>query len=166
MTASTDSINGHADAERRDWDWETDGTLDHVYIETRLVHIRNGPSAGQTKPVLDFHGGGGDEIVTVWPPTVLRRMLRQELERRGKPDFEPGERIKVTPTGKRSGPNGQYWDFDEPEFEFAAPKPSAAALLGDEVGDVFGDEQTELALEAERDARDALHAPLGLLPDD
>ena len=122
-------------SERRDWHFDSDGALDGLYVETRAVTIKNGPSAGTTKPVLDFHVGLDDETVTVWPPAVLRRHFRDELRRRGKADFEPGERIRVTPKGKRDGANGPYWDFEPTWFEHAAPKPSAAQLL-----DAGGDE--------------------------
>jgi hypothetical protein len=117
------------DTQFRDWDWEQDGALDGMYVETRLVHVKNGPSAGQVKPVVDFHVGVDDELVTVWLPTVLRRMFREELQLRRKSDFEAGERIKVTPRGKRRGPNGSYWDFEDPIFEFPAPRPTAATML-------------------------------------
>ncbi len=131
--------------ERRDWDFGSDGDLDGLYVETRQVTIKNGPSAGQTKAVLDFHVGVDDEPVTVWPPTVLRRMLKEELTRRHKPDFEPGERMVVRPKGKRTGPNGQYWAFDDVVFEFAARKPTAVDLLagGDDVAE---DEDDDIAI--------------------
>jgi hypothetical protein len=118
--------------ERRDCDFGRDGALDGVYVETRRVTIASGPSAGETKAVLDFHVGLDDELVTVWPSAVLRRMLRDELRLRGKSDFEPGERVKITrKPEKRAGPNGRYWDFEHPRFEHAAPKPTAAELLAD-----------------------------------
>ena len=121
--------------ERRDWDFAADGELDGMYVETRSVTIKNGPSAGQTKTVVDFHVGPDDELVTVWPPTVLKRMFREELKRRGKSDFEPGERMLIRPKGKRTGPNGPYWDFENVEFEHAAPKPSAVDLFRNEPQD-------------------------------
>jgi hypothetical protein len=117
--------------ERRDWDFDRDGKLVGLYVETRQVTIKNGPSAGQSKAMIDFHVGVEDELVTVWPPAVLRRMLCEELRRRRKPDFEAGEQIEITPRGKRTGANGPYWDFDDVVFEFAAPKPTAADLLGE-----------------------------------
>ena len=104
--------------------------------QLRVVAIDDFPHAelveqGTTKPVLDFHVGLEDETVTVWPPKVLKGHFREELRRRGKPDFEPGEHIRVTPKGKRDGVNGPYWDFEPTWFEHAAPKPSAAELLAD-----------------------------------
>ena len=53
-------------AERRDWNWDTDGDLDGLYVETRSVTIKNGPSAGQEKLVFDFHVGVNDEPVSAW----------------------------------------------------------------------------------------------------
>jgi hypothetical protein len=154
-------VSNETDAKRRDWNWEQDGILDGLYVETRLVHIKSGPSAGQSKAVLDFHVGLEDELVTVWPTTVLKRMLAEELEARRKGDFERGERIRIVPLGKKVGPNGEYRDFGWPEFEFAAPRPSAAQLLGVEPSAVnrpLGDDEaeTQKALELERDERDAL----------
>lgn len=60
---------------------------------------------------------------------VLRSKFRNELQRRHKPDFEPGERITITPLGLRDGVNGSYRDFDV-VFEHAAPPRSTAELLG------------------------------------
>jgi hypothetical protein len=123
-------MNPSTATERRDWDFAKDGDLEVLYVETRRVTIANGPSAGHTKPVLEFHVGIDDELVTYWPSAVARRKLSEELNLRGKPDFEPGERIRISrPEEKTLGKNGLYW-ADEVEFEFAAPKPTAADLLG------------------------------------
>jgi hypothetical protein len=120
--------------ERRDWSWDKHGTLTGRYAGTRQVRIKQGPSAGQVKVVVDFEVG--NETVTVWPPTVLKRQLKDELQLRRKGDFEPLEKITIVPKGRRDGANGSYWDFEDPRFEFAAAKPSAATLLaGDEVLD-------------------------------
>jgi hypothetical protein len=124
VMASTDNTT----EQRRDHNWKRDSSFDGRYLETRQIHVRRGPSAGQTKAALNFLVG--DELVTVWPPAVLRRMLREELERRDKPDFEPGERIQITTKGLRDGASGSYWDFEEPIFEHGGPKPSAASILG------------------------------------
>ncbi len=113
---------------RRDWDWDTDGELDGLYVETRSVTVRNGPSAGQSKLVFDFHHGLNDEPVSAWETTVLRSKFSEELKRRKKPDFEPGERFVITPTGRKTSANGTYRDFHV-VFENAAPKPSTAELL-------------------------------------
>ena len=113
-------------AERRDWNWDRDGELVGLYVETRQVTVRSGPSAGQEKIVFDFHVGLDDELVSVWETTVLRSKFRQELRKRHKPDFEPGEQITIRPTGKKG--ENSYRDFDI-EFEHAAPKPTAADLL-------------------------------------
>jgi hypothetical protein len=32
---------------RRDWSWDVDGELDGMYVETREVAIKKGPSAGK-----------------------------------------------------------------------------------------------------------------------
>jgi hypothetical protein len=114
---------------RRDWNLDVDGELDGLYVETRAVTIKNGPSAGQTKAVLDLHVGIDDELVTLWPSTVARRKLADELGRRGHTDFEPGERLRFTRKGKKQGANGPYND-DDVWFENASPAPTAAAMLG------------------------------------
>ena len=115
--------------DRRDWSWDNDGALDGMYVETRSVAIRNGPSAGKSKLLFDFHLSADDSSVSVWETAVLRSKFREELKRRGKPEFEAGERIVITPTGTKEGVNGTYRDFAI-EFEFAAPKPTTAELLG------------------------------------
>ena len=90
---------------------------------------RNGPSAGESKLVFDFHVGVDDKAVSVWETAVLRSKFRDELKRRGKPDFEAG--VTITPTGKKTSTNGTYRDFDV-TFEHAAPRPTAADLLNAE----------------------------------
>jgi hypothetical protein len=123
---------------RKDWDFDRDGPLDGLYVETRQVTIRNGPSAGQTKPVIDLHVGVDDELVTLWLPAVLRRMLADELRLRGQPDFESGEHMRIVrKPEKRSGVNGDYWDFEPVVFEHPAPRPDAAAMLGTGLEDAF-----------------------------
>jgi hypothetical protein len=124
---------------RRDWSWDVDGQLDGMYVETREVVIKNGPSAGRSKLVFDFHVGIHDELVSVWETTVLRSKFRAELQARGASDFELGERIGVTPAGWKESGNGRYRDFDV-VFEHAAPKRSAAELLGADEGQ-GGDER-------------------------
>jgi hypothetical protein len=117
--------------QRRDWNWDRDGELEGLYVETRPVVVKNGPSAGMEKLVFDFHVGLEDKLVSVWETTVLRSKFGRELRTRRKPDFETGERIKVTPLGMKDGPNGSYLDFDI-EYEHAAPKRTGAELLADE----------------------------------
>jgi hypothetical protein len=132
-------------AERRDWNWDRDGKLVGLYVETRQVTVRSGPSAGQEKLVFDFHVGLDDELVSVWETTVLRSKFRQELRARRKPDFEPGEQFTITPTGKKG--ENSYRDFDV-EFEHAAPKPTALDLLDNESDEPDDDEhlfQTDAA---------------------
>jgi hypothetical protein len=128
-----------ADTEkRRDWNWDDDGQLDGMYVETRQVTIRNGPSAGQTKLVFDFHVGLEDELVSVFETAVLRSKLIAELKarkrQRDESDFGAGERIIITPKGMREGPNGSYRDFEDIVFEHPAEKPSALDLLGSDGG--------------------------------
>jgi hypothetical protein len=86
---------------RRDWNWDSDGKLEGLYVETRQVTIKNGPSAGKSKLIFDFHVGLEDERVSVWEATVLRSKFREELTRRGAFDFDPGERITITPLGMK-----------------------------------------------------------------
>ena len=119
-------MNG--DGGRRDWNWDSDGELEGHYVETRSVVVKNGPSAGKEKLVFDFHVGLEDESVSVWETAVLRSKFREELRARGESDFEPGERVTITPMGKKEGPNGVYRDFAL-TFEHGAPKRSAADLL-------------------------------------
>jgi hypothetical protein len=119
---------------RRDWRWDEDGELDAQYLELREVPVRNGPSAGQTKLVFDFEALEG-ETVSVWENAVLRSKFAAELRARRKPDFEPGERITITPLGYKDSPNGKYRDFAV-TFEHAAPKrtavePSGSPSMGD-----------------------------------
>lgn len=163
MPSTHETIQDNPDASRRDWDWERDGDLDGMYVETRLVHVKNGPSAGQVKPVLDFHVGIEDELITVWPPAVLRRQFREELQLRNKLDFEPGERFQVSPKGKKDGPNGPYWDFADTLFEFAAPKPSAAAMLGAGEDSSEGEDSAESHAPADASG---LNAPIETGDDD
>jgi hypothetical protein len=115
-------------SERRDWNWDNDGALGGMYVETREVTVKNGPSAGQTKLVFDFHVGPEDELVSVWGTTVLCSKLAHELRARRKPDFELGERFTITPTAWKESGNGKYRDFDV-DFEYPAPKRSAAEML-------------------------------------
>jgi len=115
--------------QRTDWDWDRDGELQGLYVETRQVTIKNGPSAGKTKLVFDFHVGVDDDTVSVWETTVIRSKFAAELKARGASDFEPGERIKLTPLDWKESANGKYRDFAV-WFEHAAPKPTAADLLG------------------------------------
>ena len=75
----------------RDWKWDNDGALDGLYVETREVTVRNGPSAGRQKLIFDFHVGVDDEAVSVWETAVLRSKFSKELRARRKPDFEAGE---------------------------------------------------------------------------
>lgn len=125
--------------ERRDWNWDRDGELEGLYVEMRSVVVRNGPSAGKEKIVVDFHVGLGDEPVSVWETAVLRSKFGQELRARRASDFQPGERIKITPLGKKESANGTYRDFAV-EFEHAAPKRTAAELLADESEDADVDD--------------------------
>jgi hypothetical protein len=131
---------------RRDWDLARDGDLDGRYVELRKVVVKNGPSAGQVKLVLDLHVGLNDELVSLFPGTVALRQLREELERRAAADFEPGERIKIARGEKRQGVNGSYW-VDQIWFEHAAPKPSAADLLRVEEQADFASGEPQLLLE-------------------
>ena len=117
----------------RDWDWN-DGTLEGLYLETREVTIRNGPSAGATKLIFDFHTGLDDELVSVFETAVLRSKFANELRARRKPAFEPGESIRIEPLEWRESANGRYRDFDV-TFEHAAPKRTAADLLSSEASD-------------------------------
>jgi hypothetical protein len=113
---------------RRDWNWDKDGALEGLYLETREVVVKEGPSAGKSKLIFDFHTGFEDETVSVWETAVILSEFTRELRARRKADFEPGERIVITPAGKATGQNGTYHKF-EFEFEHAAPKPTAAELL-------------------------------------
>ena len=115
-------------SERRDWDWGSDGELVGLYVETRAVTVKNGPSAGKERLIFDFHVGADDQLVSVWESTVLKSKLRKELHKRHKTDFEPGERMAITPLGTKEGANGPYRDFAV-EFEHAAPKLTTADLL-------------------------------------
>jgi hypothetical protein len=113
----------------RDWSWDSDGRLEGLYVETRVVNVANGPSAGQQKIVFDFHVGIEDELVSVWETSVLNSKFAEELKARGKPDFEAGEHFLITPKGtKQSASGNSYRDFDV-QFEHAAPKPTPAELL-------------------------------------
>lgn len=113
----------------RDWDWDKDGALEGLYIESRVVNVANGPSAGERKVVFDFHVGLEEELVTVWETSVLNSKFSQELKARGRPDFEPGERFVITPKGTKTSAAGHgYRDFGV-VFEHAAPKLTAAELL-------------------------------------
>jgi hypothetical protein len=47
----------HSGSDFRDWNWDTDDVLEGRYVETRLVNVANGPSAGERKIVFDFHVG-------------------------------------------------------------------------------------------------------------
>ena len=135
-------LRGDTSEYPRTWNWDEDGDLDGRYVEMRSVTIKNGPSVGQSKLLFDFHLTDTDESVSVWETAVLRSKFRRELKARRKPDFEPGEQMVIRPTDWKEGPNGKYRNF-EVEFERAAPKPTAADLLGtdkstdepDDVGD-------------------------------
>jgi hypothetical protein len=138
---------------RRDWSWDSDGALEGRYVSTREVSVKNGPSAGQSKLVFDFHVGLDDELVSVWETTVVRSNFGRELSARGKADFEPGELMTITPTGEKEGKNGTYRDFSI-TYEFAAPKKSAAQLLAARSDDVEPNEHL-WASEEEKDDSDA-----------
>jgi len=123
------SISSTPGETRRDWNWDRDGALEGMYVETREVAIKNGPSAGKRKLIFDFHHGIEDAPVSIFETTVLRSKFREELRARAKADFEPGERITITPTGRKTSAEGfEYPDFDV-TFEHAAPRKSAAELL-------------------------------------
>jgi hypothetical protein len=125
----------YTDEQSRDWDWDVDGSLEGMYVEARLCHIKDGPSAGQDKLRFEFHLPPDDESVGFWETTVLKSKFREELKLRGKSDFEPGELITIRPTGKKKNARGDrsYRDFDI-GYEYAAPRPSTLDLLaaGDE----------------------------------
>jgi hypothetical protein len=153
----------------RDWDWKTDGALDGPYVKTRSVHVSRGPSAGQSKLVFDFYVDG--ESVTVWPPTVLMRHFREELQRRGKDDLEPNERVKITPLGKH--PEKGYWLFEDTVFEHAAPRPSALDMLAafsvengepDALADVEGLQAAKVSAGIAESARSAEEVDDGRVP--
>lgn len=127
---------------RRDWRWDEDGDLDAQYVELREVTVKNGPSAGQTRLVFDFEVLDG-ETVSVWETAVLRSKFGAELRARRKPDFEPGERITITPLGYKESANGRYRDFAV-EFEHAAPKRTAADLLGGDDAEEGDDDSNPL----------------------
>ncbi len=59
-------------SDRRDWNWDTDGALEGIYVETREVAIKNSPSAGHWKLVFDLHVGLEDELVSVFETAVVR----------------------------------------------------------------------------------------------
>jgi hypothetical protein len=115
--------------ERRDWDWDKNGVLEGMYVSTREVIVKNGPSAGKSKVVFDFHVGLEDELVSVWETAVLRSEFSKELRARRKDDFEPGERIRIEPQGYKEGQNGKYRAFAPIVYEHAAPKKTTAELL-------------------------------------
>ena len=123
-------VSNATTTERRDWNWETDGALEGLYVETREVTIKSGPSAGQWKLIFDFHVGPDDELVSVFETAVLRSKFREELKARRAADFQHGEKMKITPLGLKESANGTYRDF-EISFEHAAPKRSAAQLLAE-----------------------------------
>ncbi len=80
--------------------------------------------------------------MSVWETAVLKSKLRKELRERRKADFEPGERMAITPLGTKDGANGPYRDFAV-EFEHAAPKRTTADLLSaddDDEPDVAADD--------------------------
>ena len=110
-----------------------------MYVETRPVVPKSGPSAGKEKLVFDFHVGADDELVSVWETAVLRSKLARELRERRKADFEPGEHMVIAQLEKKTGPNGPYRDFDI-EFQFAAPKRIAADLLNAEEDEQDGED--------------------------
>src|SRR5512132_397105 len=90
--------------ERRDWNWDRDGQPAGLYVETRQVAVKHGPSAGREKLVFDFHVGLDDNPVSVWETTVLRSKLARELRDRRKPDLRAGRTIRDHPDrneGKR-----------------------------------------------------------------
>jgi hypothetical protein len=120
----------YSDDQSRDWDWDADGELDGMYVEARLCHIKDGPSAGQDKLRFEFHHGLEEELVGFWETAVLKSKFRRELKLRDKPDFEPGERMTIMPTGRKKNARGDrsYRDF-EIEYEHAAPRPSTLDLL-------------------------------------
>lgn len=113
----------------RDWDWDADGELEGLYVETRVVNVANGPSAGQRKLVFDFHVGLEDELVSVWETSAINSEFAKELKARGKPDFEPGERITIAPKGKKTSAAGNNYRSFSIQFEHGAPQLTAAELL-------------------------------------
>jgi hypothetical protein len=119
-----------ADDLGRIWKWDQDGTLEGLYVCGREVHVSQGPSAGKTKLTWGFHVGLEDELVTVFETAVLVSEFAKELALRGKPDFEPGERITIKPGAKRPTRNGQntYRPL-EISYEHAAPQPTMAERL-------------------------------------
>jgi hypothetical protein len=129
-------VNANTTTTRRDWTWDSDGALEGLYVETRSVVVKNGPAAGKEKLVFDFHVG--DRLVSVWETAVIRSKFRAELANRNAPDFDPNERITITPAGTKTGAHGDYRDFTV-VFEHAAPKRTTAELLGGDPGDPVAD---------------------------
>jgi len=108
----------------RDWSFESDGDLDANYAEMRGVTTRK----GEPRTIADFYHNGG--IVSVWLSDVLKNMLLEELEARGKDDFEPREHMVIR-RGKETvlSTNGfHYWPYDV-AYGFPAAKKSARDLL-------------------------------------
>jgi hypothetical protein len=142
MSTTETQEQAYSDEQSRDWDWDEDGTLEGLYVEARLCRIKTGPSAGQEKLRFEYHHGLEEEPVGFWENVVLKSKFRQELKLRGKPDFEPGERMTIKPLGKKRNAAGDrsYRDF-EVAYEYAAPRPSTLDLLAR--GDEEPDEEAE-----------------------
>ena len=78
------------------WIWEDDGNIDHG----KFVRLTTGPTKLYgTQPIAVLEVG--DEERSVWLNRfVLRQQFKEEFERRGKVELEPGEEISITWLGK------------------------------------------------------------------
>lgn len=124
----------------RDYSFQTDGkTCTLRYRQLRKARVADLDAPGQAieKFIIEGKLEPGDETVSVWLASgKLVNIVREELGRRaqnGATDFEPGERITIVQSDeRRPSRTSSYlmWDW-EVTFEFAAPPPTAAALMLD-----------------------------------
>ena len=108
----------------RAWLWDEDGDA----VAGRFCELGEAPTANGTTPVLTLEVAGERRSVFVFHQTLASK-LREELERRGARDFEPGERIEITRGGWKDSANGRRYRLYTVRFPDRANR-SAREILG------------------------------------
>jgi len=118
----------------RTWIFDEHGEV----LEGGYVEINEGPAKHDHVPIVVLELDDGERVGVWLFPKVLRGAFTEEARRRPSGDFEPGERIRIERLEERvSAIDRRYRDF-EVEFEHAAGRRSAAAILAAAPGDGDG----------------------------
>ena len=113
------------------WKWVAEEVLEGGHVEFRRVTTENGD-----KVVWELDTEAHSRV-SVWvEPANLVAKVKGELARRkakrGEPQLEEGERVRINPGTKRPSkrnPGQEVWPFSEVWFEHGLPDTSAEGLL-------------------------------------